>query len=118
MKNIINSIIIIILLLAVALLGVKYYLDQKQLDLNQKTISACNLNKKIANFNKLFVSNVLQTKGEVSYEDRLKLENAAMETQDKEMIDGWHDFLDSKTEAQAQENTKKLLNMGANKIVY
>ncbi len=118
MKNITISIVITILLLAVSLLGLKYYFFQKELDLNQKIISTCHLNKKIANFNKLFVSNVLQSKGEVSYEDRLKLENAAIETQDKEIIDGWHDFLDSKTEAQAQENTKRLLNMFANKIIY
>lgn len=115
-KSAIISIIIIIGLLAsTAYFGFKYFSAQNQLD---KIFSVNRINAKIVAFNKLFVDNVLKNERDVSYENRVRLENAAVETQDKEIIDAWHSFLDSKTEAEAQEGTKNLLGLFAEKIIY
>ena len=113
--TIILIIVIIILLVSNAYFSFKYFSTQEQLE---KILSINRVNAKIIVFNKLFVHNVLKNEGEVSYEDRLRIENAVIETRDKEIIDGWHDFLDSRTEAQAQEGTKNLLSLFADKIIY
>lgn len=108
-------IVIIALLAGNAYFAFKYFSAQNQLD---KILGTNRINAKIIAFNKIFVDNVLKNKGEISYENRLRLENAAIETQDKEIVDAWHSFLDSKTEAEAQEGTKNLLTLFVEKIIY
>lgn len=75
-------------------------------------------NEKVIAFNKIFVDKVLVEESQVSYEDRIKLENAVIATQDTEIIDQWHSFLNAKSEAEAQQETKKLLFLFANKLEY
>ncbi len=75
-------------------------------------------NEKVIFFNKIFVEKVLIKSEQVSYEDRIKLENAVIATEDDELINQWHSFLNSKTEAEAQEQTKRLLFLFATKIIY
>jgi len=117
MKKITIALIIIILILlgSNAYFCYKYFPLKKQFDSLSTTKQ---INAKIVDFNKLFVDKVLIESGEVSYEDRLKLENAVVATQDEEITNEWHSFLNSKTEADAQAGTKKLLYLFANKIVY
>ncbi len=105
--TIILIIIIIVLLAGSAYFGFKYFSAQKHLE---KILSINRINAKIVAFDKLFVAHVLKNSGEVSYENRLKLENAVIETHDNEIIDGWHAFLNSKT--------KNLLSLFADKIIY
>lgn len=115
-KSAVILIIIIISLLAGnGYFGFKYFSAQEQLE---KILNINRINAKIVAFNKLFVDNVLKNERDVSYENRVRLENAAVETQDKEIIDAWHSFLDSKTEAEAQEGTKNLLTLFVEKIIY
>jgi len=107
--------IILVLTAGNAYFYFKYSPLQNQIDSLTKTKQ---LNEKIVTFNKLFVDKVLIEQGEVSYEDRLKLENAVIDTQDEEIINEWHAFLNSKTESDAQKETKKLLYLFANKMIY
>ncbi|MCX6722290.1 MAG: hypothetical protein NTY04_03845 [Candidatus Staskawiczbacteria bacterium] len=113
-----NKIIIISIILLLALcsifLGAKYYFTEIQL---QKVLSTSKVNDSILTFNKLFVDKVLGAKGEVSYADRLKLENAVVATKDNDMISSWHNFLNSKTEKEAQGSVMVLLKMFAEKIL-
>jgi len=117
MKKLTIILITIILVLTAgnAYFYFKYFPLKAQFDNLSKTKQ---INGKIATFNKLFVDKVLIEQGEVSYEDRLKLENAVIDTQDEEIINEWHAFLNSKTEADAQKETKKLLYLFANKVIY
>jgi hypothetical protein len=46
----------------------------------------------------------------------LKLENAVREIQDKEILDQWIKFTESKTEDEAQKNVKDLLEILVNKL--
>lgn len=73
-------------------------------------------NEKIINFLKLFITKVLKVEGEVDFETRLKLENAVREIQDKEILDQWIKFTESKTEDESQKNVKDLLEILVNKL--
>jgi hypothetical protein len=73
-------------------------------------------NERIIHFLKLFISKVLKAEGEVDFETRLKLENAVREIQDKEILDQWTKFTESKTEEEAQKNVKDLLEILVNKL--
>lgn len=108
-------IIIIILLFLNIFFGFKFFTTQKQLNNN---LSSDETAKKVAIFNKVFVDKVLRSQGEIVYEDRLKLENAAADTNNAQVIDQWHKFLDSQTEQEAQQRVVELLNIMANKISY
>jgi hypothetical protein len=79
-------------------------------------ISPNTKNEKIINFLKLFITKVLKAEGEVDFETRLKLENAVREIQDKEILDQWTKFTESKTEEEAQKNVKDLLEILVNKL--
>jgi len=112
-----NVILIIsILLLASNVFFVFQYLSiQKQMN---EVATKGNINNSIVAFDRLFVEIVLKSpaSGQVSYEDVLKLENAAVSTNDQEIVAQWHTFLNSSTEVQAQEATRDLLSLFANKI--
>ncbi len=94
-------------------LGVTWYQQHEQL----KIVSAREAsNTAIISFQKLFVSKVLTTQGNVSPEDRLKLEQAVVNTNDKDIQSAWQTFLASTTEAEAQQNVLTLLTLFANKL--
>jgi len=73
-------------------------------------------NERIINFLKLFIAKILKAEGEIDFETRLKLENAVREIQDKEILDQWTKFTESKTEEEAQKNVKDLLEILVNKL--
>ncbi|MGA2418356.1 MAG: hypothetical protein ABSF55_03910 [Candidatus Staskawiczbacteria bacterium] len=113
--GIISVVVIILLLAGNIFLGIKYYLAEVQA---QKVSSVSGVNQNVLTFEKLFVEKVLKTQGEVSYEDRLNLENAAANTKDSAIIDAWHNFLASATEADAQQKVLVLLSMFQDKIIH
>lgn len=69
------------------------------------------LNIQTLEFTRLFVGKVLRTDGEVDFETRLDLENKVRALGNKEILDSWQKFLNSQTEAEAQENVKDLLTV-------
>ncbi|MCX6721377.1 MAG: hypothetical protein NT026_02120 [Candidatus Staskawiczbacteria bacterium] len=115
MNKTIYILIIFVLSAAVVFLGLQYYLAQQQL---QKFSDKSRINAKIIAFDKLFVEKVLKMQGEVSYEDRLKLETAVAAVNDIELLADWRNFLTSKTETEAQQNVLIILSAFADKIVY
>jgi hypothetical protein len=105
-KLIILTIITVILLTCDVFFAVKYLFVQQRLD---EILAFNQINSKIRFFNNIFIDKVLKAQGLVSYEDRLKLENAVMDTNNKDVIDQWHRLLDSQTEAEAQQGVIDLL---------
>lgn len=75
-------------------------------------------NEKVLNFTQLFIAKVIRATGDVSFEDRLQLENAVRDIGNKDIFDQWQKFTEDKTEAQAQEDVKILLDLLVNKITY
>lgn len=73
-------------------------------------------NDKVVSFLELFIQNVLKAEGEVNFDTRLSLENAIRNIGDKEILQQWNDFIESKTESDAQNEVKLLLELLVSKI--
>ena len=109
-------IVIVILLIGNIFLGVKYFNTDKELK-EAISITAIEQEKtKFAEFNKTFITEVLQSKSEVSYDTRLKLDEKIKSINDEELTQQWKKFTDSQTEKEAQDETVKLLGLVAEKM--
>ncbi len=115
-RSLIIIIIIGILLITSTFFGLRYFLIKKELKDTQQTLEIQQINEKVLKFTKLFIENVLKAETEVGFETRLKLENAVRDLKDEEILGQWQKFTESKTEVQAQEEVKNLLEMLVNKI--
>lgn len=93
------------------ILGAQYFTLQKELKKTQAEIRVSRKNDKVFAFTRLFVEKVLKADGEVSFEDRLALENAVRDTNDQEIIDQWKKFTGSSDEKEAQGEVKNLLGL-------
>ena len=117
-KGVVSFLVIVILLAAaIALIGQNYVVRQN-LAIAENTIESYQYNEKILSFSKLFVTKVLKTEGDVSFEDRLKLENAIRDINDKAIFDQWQEFVNSESQIQAQIAVKDLLELLITKIQY
>lgn len=109
---------LIILILAglVIILAVQYFIHRQELLAAQNTIKTFQYNQKVLFFTKLFITKVLKAEGEVPFEDRLQLENAVRDINDKKIFDQWQKFINAKTSLEAQIEVKNLLEILINKI--
>jgi hypothetical protein len=94
----------------------QYYLVKNEIKVIQKIENTKKVNAKVVAFARLFIEKVLKAKTEVSFEDRLKLENVVRDLGDEEILSQWEKFTASKTEIDAQQNVKDLLGILMNKI--
>ena len=108
--------IIIILLSANLFLGVKYFNTNQELKETKAITAAQEEKTKFTEFNKTFINEVLQTKTEVNYDTRLKLDEMIKDINDQELTAQWQRFTDSKTEQEAQDETVKLLGLVAERM--
>ena len=109
-------IIILILLAGSIFFGFKYFSVQKELNQVQTSLETQKTNEKVLDFAKLFIEKVLKAETEIDFETRLKLENAVRNLGDEEILEQWNKFVNSKTEAEAQEQVKNLLEMLIDKV--
>ena len=116
-ENIIPG-LVIILLAGIILLSTQYYVSCQDLKATKSLLQTYQHNEKILNFTRLFIDIVLNAQKEVSFEDRLKLENAVRDLNDKAVLDQWQKFTESQTENQAQQEVKNLLDLLVKKIAY
>jgi len=116
-KTLVVIVIIAILLAGNIVFGVRYLWDSHENQLLQKQLSTQQTNEKISSFLSLFIKKVLKAQGEVSFEDRLQLENAIRSINDKELLALWDKFTQSTSADQVQQNVKNLLESLASKIV-
>ena len=109
----------VISIAANVLLGITYVLDQKKLaamSILPAPAPVSQVNNNILAFEKLFITDVLDTEGDVSYQNRLDLETAAQNTQNVAIINGWETFLNSATQTDAQNNARALLMLFADNM--
>ncbi len=116
-KNLLIIVIGVLLIFSI-FITIQYFKSNRESKQLKILIEKNNLNTAILDFNKLFIDNVLKSKGEIDFETRLKLENAVRDLKDKEVLSQWQKFTESNTEEKAQEEVKNLLEMLANKISY
>lgn len=115
-KSKIVFILILVLLAGNLFLSIKYFSAVKELRQTQTALETLKTNDKILEFTKLFIEKVLKTETEVDFEMRLILENAVRNLGDGEIVSQWQKFTESKTEDEAQENVKNLLETLVNNI--
>jgi len=111
--------LIIVILAAVALvLAGQYYIERRSLMASENTVKTFQYDQKVLNFTKLFIAKVLKADGEVSFDDRLNLENAVRSINDKTIFDQWQKFTNAKTAQEAQIEVKNLLELLVSKIIF
>lgn len=110
-KSTIYIVIIVLLLVAVIFLGVGLINTNIELKNQSQIAKVQQTNIKVVDFLRLFVTNVLKNKQEVTFEQRLQLENAVLDLQDQQILDQWHKFTESETEADAQKAAIDLLDL-------
>ncbi|MBU3895985.1 hypothetical protein KKG36_01600 [Patescibacteria group bacterium] len=112
-----SVLIFLVALLVVSSLGYTLFVYQ-DLCVAKKTIASYHRNEKILNFTNLLIDKVIRADREVSFEDRLALENSIREIKDDDIFRLWQQFVDAKTEFDAQQMLEELLDVLAGKISY
>jgi len=74
------------------------------------------INSSVLTFTQLFVDKVLKGDKEVSFEDRLQLENSIRSLKDKETFDCWERFTNAKNQDEVQNNFYELFSLLLKKI--
>ena len=115
-KLIISYFFITMLLVSNLFFIIKNATLQKEVLEIKRPIEIQEINEKVLNFTKFFIEKVLKAEKEVDFETRLKLENAVREIGDPEILAQWQKFIDSKTEIEAQQEVKNLLELLVSKI--
>ncbi|GBD34408.1 hypothetical protein HRbin35_00125 [bacterium HR35] len=111
-KEILVGIIFLLIVINLYLLFNLYKLQTQINLLKEKQSNVIQpINRKTLEFLDLFVKKVLKADKEVDFETRLLLENKVRELQDKEILDTWNKFVNSKNETEAQNNVKDLLEI-------
>jgi len=87
--------------------------DAKQLEESAKTEERI----KVSKFMKLFIDKVLGTSGEISFEDRVKLESDIRSLGDQNLVNQWDAFVASKDSDAAQKNAVLLMSILMNKMI-
>ena len=116
-KKIILILLFGIVLILAVILGFSYYSKAKENNELKSQVQERQTNEKVVNFLNLFVKKVLKAEQEVSFEDRLGLENAIRDIGDAELLKKWEAFTEGSTEVQIQLGVKDLLEALVNKIV-
>ena len=110
------AVIIIVLIASTTLFAYKYF-ESRTLALSlQKSADTKLLNSKVVDFAGLFVDKVLKAEKEVSFDDRLQLENAVRDLKDSDILAAWNAFVASKSQEEAQSAVKNLLSILVHKI--
>ena len=116
LKRLSLIIICLVLLTGNIFFAAKYSTLQKELEETKQTVKTQQINERVLSFTELFISKVLKAEEEVSFEDRLKLENSVRALEDEEILAQWQRFIETTTEEQAQNEVKNLLEILVKKI--
>ena len=115
-KKLFSLFILIIIVAGILMLGVKYAAMAVELKKYQAKVAAYQMNDKVLNFTKLFIVKVINSKREVSFDDRVQLETAVRDINNPEIMAVWQKFVDSKNEAEVQDGVRNLLEILVNNI--
>jgi len=114
-KNIIIAIFILSLIVNGSLIG-GYFFLKVEINKAREIIAQKQEHKNVADFALLFIEKVLKSEKDVSFEDRLTLETAVRDLNDKEILDQWRKFTESKVKEDAQKEVKNLLELLLKKV--
>lgn len=115
-----TKVILVVIILALAagniIFAAKYFSVAELLVKAQAINAEKQKSRKILEFNKQFIEEVLGGGKEVDFEARLKLENSVRALNDQEILSDWQNFTKSKDATEAQNNVLILLKALANKM--
>jgi len=111
------SIVVIIILLIICniFLVYKYRVSQRALE---AITSQQEINTQVLSFTQLFMAKVLQGAQEVSFDDRLQLENAVRVLNDQAIFTAWQTFTRAKDSAEVQRDFYALFDLLLQKIQF
>jgi hypothetical protein len=115
-RKVLNGFIIVVLLVGNIIFAQLYFSNNQQSSDTGQSMTGMRQEKKVLTFLKLFVDKVLKAEEEVSFNDRLILENAVRELDDDRIMVKWQAFVDSKDSSQAQDNLRNLLEVLVNSV--
>src|SRR5207244_3753998 len=107
---------VIVLIVGVIFLGIGNYLAAKKNQQLQRQLSTQKTNGKIVSFLILFTDKVLKSNQEVSFDDRLRLENAVRDLNDPDILAKWQKFTQSQDQSEVQKSVVDLLETLVKKI--
>lgn len=111
-----SNILMVVLLAGNIFFSIQYAESIKQQAAVQEDVNAPT-RLQTARFLKYFIDTVLNTKGTISFDDRVKLENDIRQIKDVDLIRQWDTFVGSKDATSAQDNAVKLMSLLVNKLI-
>jgi hypothetical protein len=102
---------ILLLLAGNVFLGLELFYARQNLAKDEGVIAQRQTDQRVIHFTNLVINKVLNAQGEVSFDDRLALENAVRDTKDAQLLAQWNSFTAAKDESAAQQEMKKLLSL-------
>ncbi len=117
-KSFVVALLIALLVAGNVYWSYEYFLTLTDLSASRSALASQKMAAKTLDFTRLFIERVLGAeKGkEVDFGTRLLMENKVREIGDKQILVQWQKFTDSNTEAEAQEESVKLLEILIKKI--
>ena len=108
--------LVLALVMGCIFLGWQYLAQKNEILKLQKKVVAAQTNAKVVDFLNLFIDKVLRSNTEVSFDDRLKLENAVRALNDPVILAKWEQFTNGTSVDQIQQGVKDLLQVLIKKI--
>jgi len=117
-SRLVSNILMLVLVAGNIFFSIQYTEGIKQqADLAATAVDNSGTRIQAARFMKEFVDIVLNTTGQISLDDRVKLENDVRQIGDSTITTQWMSFVNSKTAKEAQGNAVKLMSMVTNKML-
>lgn len=110
--------LIIILAIIDVFFFVEWVIARNEIKTIKDKVSIIQINTKVLQFSRLLTDTVLGGSKEVSFDDRLKLENAVRDLNDKEIFSAWQKFTNSTVGSDSQKSFTDLLKLLFKKISY
>ena len=110
------SILVVILLIGNIIFGWLYVSSKVTIRNLSTEVATHKVNSEVLLFTQLFVDKILHGSKEVSFEDRLQLENAVRDMNNKEIFDSWQTFTNAKTPTEVQQDFYILFHLLLGKV--
>lgn len=102
---------IIFLSVTTIVFAMLFYRSQAQLRVAEQMVANQKMNSQVLAFAQMFFDKVLAGSKEVSFDDRLALENSVRALNDRAIFDAWQKFTAAKNQAEVQADFYSLFNL-------
>ena len=114
-RKILISVIVLLVIGNIIFAFTTFSSISKQKELEKK-VALHEVNGNVLDFAQLFMEKVLLSDKEVSFDDRLQLENSVRNINDKEIFSAWQNFTNAKDQNEVQKDFYNLFDLLLKKI--